>query len=163
MAVAGDAFENRRSPTGVGFLLEVFKTLGIPSILQGDNGLEFRGSNKSPRSFGRVICLCLHLGVEMLFIPERHPWRNGSVENFNGLTEELFLKLQRFSNFREVKEELPRFVTCCNREPPHAPLEDKTSEEFRQGHPIRRLEAGFQLPNKRFPVAEGKISWVWLF
>lgn len=160
LAVGVDAFDNRKAQTIVGFLLGVFKTLGIPSILQVDNALEFRGSNKYPRSFGRMIRLGLHLGVEILFIPERHPWRNGSVENFNGLTEVLFLKLQRFSNLQEVKEELPRFVACCNREHPHAPLEYKTSEEFRQGHPIRRLEADFQLPKELLPVAEGKISFI---
>lgn len=160
LAVWVDAFDNRKADTVVDFLIESFKTLGIPSILQVDNGLEFRGSNKYPRSLGRVIRLCLHLGIEILFIPEKHPWRNGSVENFNGMIEEVFLKLQAFANLQDVKQELPRFVLCCNREHPHLPLDYKTSEEFRQGYVIRTLASDFQLPKKSLPIAEGAISFI---
>lgn len=159
-AVWIDAFDNRKSQTVVGFLLSAFKALGLPVILQLDNGLEFRGSNKYPRSFGQVIRLCLHLGIEVLFIPEGQPWRNGSVENFNGIIGELFLKLQKFATLQEVKAELPHFVACCNTEYPHAPLEYQTSEKFRQGHTIRHLATGFQLPKKPLPLADGRISFI---
>ncbi|MGC9976679.1 MAG: hypothetical protein ABSC57_08210 [Syntrophales bacterium] len=45
-------------------LLKCWKAMGIPDFLQFDNELSFRGSNFHPRSFGIVLRLCLHYGVQ---------------------------------------------------------------------------------------------------
>jgi len=64
-------------------LMRCWKALGIPDFLQLDNELSFRCSNKYPRSFGIVIKLCLHFGIQPVFIPVAEPWRNGVIERFN--------------------------------------------------------------------------------
>lgn len=51
------------------FLISSWKTMGLPKVLQMDNGLEFRGSNRYPRRFGQVVRLCLDLGVIPVYIP----------------------------------------------------------------------------------------------
>jgi putative transposase len=61
----------------------------LPRFLRMDHERSFRGSNSHPRSFGLLIRLCLYLGVEMVFFPEREPWRNGIVERFNGVYDKL--------------------------------------------------------------------------
>jgi hypothetical protein len=64
-------------------LLRCWKAVGLPDFLQLDNELSFRGSNRHPRSPGLVIRLCLHFGVQPVFIPIGEPWRNGVIEKFN--------------------------------------------------------------------------------
>jgi putative transposase len=54
-------------------LMRRWKAMGLPDYLQMDNELSFRGSNKYPRSFGLVIRLCLHFGVQPVFIPIGEP------------------------------------------------------------------------------------------
>jgi IS30 family transposase len=59
-----------------------------------DNARELTGRGRSSRTIGQVIKLCLHLGIEPLFIPEHAPWCKGSVENGNGLVERLLVQGQ---------------------------------------------------------------------
>ncbi|NIM98286.1 MAG: DDE-type integrase/transposase/recombinase, partial [candidate division Zixibacteria bacterium] len=73
-------------------LIRCWKTMGVPDFLQADNQLCFRGSNCYPRSFGIVLRLCLLLGIEVVFIPIGEPWRNGTVESFNGTYNRRFFR-----------------------------------------------------------------------
>lgn len=50
---------NRQAQSLVDFLVEVWQVLGVPKVLQIDNGGEFRGSRRWPRSLGKVIRFCL--------------------------------------------------------------------------------------------------------
>jgi len=61
-----------------------------------DNGLEFRGSNGYPRSLGKLVRVCLDLGVQPSFIPTHEPWRNKAIENLSGLADCLILRSQIF-------------------------------------------------------------------
>lgn len=162
LAVIVDAVDNRKSQTVTDFLVASWQNLGIPSVVQVDNALEFRGSNRYPRSLSRVIKLCLLLGVEVLFIPEKNPWRNGSVENFNGLLEKLFLDTQEFPDFPHVKAEIPHFLDCCNRCHVHEPLAYQTSEQFRATYldHIRLLDKNFAQHTKPLPISDGKVSFI---
>ena len=56
----------------------------LSNYLQMDNGASFIGDVIHPRHFSRVVRLCLHLGVEPVFIAPRKPWMNGKIEDFNG-------------------------------------------------------------------------------
>jgi transposase InsO family protein len=40
---------------------------------------------------GPLIRLCLYYGIELWFIPQSEPWRNGVVEQFNNHYEQKFL------------------------------------------------------------------------
>jgi len=52
----------------------------------------FYGSRRHPRGMGKLIRLCLPLGIEPCFIPMAEPWRNGVVEKFNHHWREKFLE-----------------------------------------------------------------------
>ena len=82
--VALDVGTNHQAKTIVDALIRAWQDMGIPRILQHDNALEFRGSNPYPHTAGLLTQFCLHLGVESVFIPVHEPYRNGSIENFNG-------------------------------------------------------------------------------
>ena len=73
-------------------LIYFWKVFGLPDFLQIDNDLAFIGSLRHPGAFGKVIRLCLHLGITPVFIPQAEPWRNGIIEHFNNLMQEHLLK-----------------------------------------------------------------------
>ena len=73
-------------------LIRSWQRLGMPTILQHDNALEFRGSNQYPRTAGLLTKLCVALQIESVFVPAHEPYRNGTIENFNGLFQRLVLQ-----------------------------------------------------------------------
>lgn len=87
------------------FLVHAWQQLGLPEAVPFDNGKEFCGWGRGPRSLSRVIRLCVHLRIEPVFIPEGKPQRNGSVEHFNGWFQPLLLR-HRFHSPAEVRQEL---------------------------------------------------------
>jgi len=87
------------------FLVSAWQKIGIPKYLQVDNELSLKGSNRHPRTFGDVIKLCLYVGVEIIFIPEAEPWRQGVIEKFNDVYDKTFFRRQHFSNFEHLNKE----------------------------------------------------------
>ena len=67
----------------------IWGRLGIPEHQQVDNEMVFYGSRTHPRGMGPLIRLCLTSGVEPWFIPPAEPWRNGVIEKFNAIWQQL--------------------------------------------------------------------------
>jgi putative transposase len=132
-------------------LMRCWKTLGIPDFLQMDNELSFRGSNKYPRSFGIVIRLCLHYGVEPVFIPIREPWRNGVIEHFNDTYSKKFFRRQWFNSYVHLKRQSKSFQTFHNRHHRYSCLKGKTPNEFTQNGGFEPRTLG---PNTKLPVID---------
>jgi putative transposase len=59
------------------FLVHAWQRLGLPQFVQFDNGKEFYGWGRWPRSLNRVIRLALRLEIQPVFIPEASPQRKG--------------------------------------------------------------------------------------
>ena len=102
-----------------------------------DNGWEFRGSARWPRSLGKVIRLGLVLKVEILFIPEGEPCYNGSVENLNGMLDRRFVKTQRFEDLDQIRQELAKLNEAILSQHIHEHLGLKTPKQYRQGKALR--------------------------
>jgi putative transposase len=128
--VAIELGKNRQAITIVHALINAWQRMGIPAILQHDNALEFRGSPRYPRSAGLITKLCLALGIESLFIPVRQPYRNGTIENFNGLFQQLVLETQDIENEAQLHHAITAFAHAANTQHPHVPLNGQTSEEY---------------------------------
>lgn len=107
------ALQSRESLAIVEFLVTSWQWLGVPEYLQMDNALEFRGSNRYPRSFGRVVRTAVDLGVEPLFNPPNEPWRNGGVERQNGFLEDRLLS-REYSDFEALTHEVQICQEACN-------------------------------------------------
>lgn len=58
---------------------------GLPGYVQFDNDTRFQGAHQHRDSFGRVIRLCLSLGVIPVFAPVREYGFQAAVESYNGL------------------------------------------------------------------------------
>lgn len=83
-------------------LWSIWQRLGIPQTLQMDNEMSFYGSQRYPRGMGAIIRLCLANNSSPLFIPQREPWRNGIVENFNNHYRQKFLNKKVMQNYEEL-------------------------------------------------------------
>jgi putative transposase len=159
-AAALSAMSSKRDLDIVEALVGAWQRLGIPHYLQLDNELSFRGSNLYPRSFGRLIRLCLYLGVEVLFIPQGEPWRNGVVEKFNDVYDKLFFRPQQFRTLAHLQRELPQFESFHNHHHRYAKLSQRTPWAVHSSQARHRLPKSFALHRHSIPWREGKISFI---
>lgn len=162
--IAMEVGTNRQARSVVDALIPGWQRMGLPTILQHDNALEFRGSHRYPRSAGLVTKLCLALGIETIFIPSRHPWRNGTIENFNGLFQRRVLDSQETENEEQLRREVRTFEEVANTQHPHVPPGGKTSQESEHAvqYLPRVLSPEFTFPS-RFHFTErpnGKVSFI---
>jgi len=132
--------------------------MGLPDYLQIDNELSFRGSNKHPRSFGLVIRLCLHFGIQPVFIPIGEPWRNGVVEKFNDTYGKKFFRRQWFHSYSALKRQSKNFQRFHNKHHRYSCLKGKTPYEVLNASNDNAATIG---PNTKLPkldeVADGNI------
>ena len=139
-------------------LIRSWQTLGIPVYLQMDNMLQTQGSHRHPHSFGLVIRLCLHLGIQPVFIPIREPWRNGIVERFNDDFDKMFFRAQFFKNFLYVCQQAKGFESFHNEHHRYSTMHGKTPKQQTSGD-IRLLPGNFKIPEK-LTIADGYIHLV---
>jgi len=139
-------------------LLRCWKAMGLPDYLQLDNELSFRGSNKYPRSFGLVIRLCLHFGVQPVFIPAGEPWRNGVIEKFNDTYNKKFFRRQWFPSYATLKRQSKNFQRFHNKQHRYSCLKGKTPNELvkASNHNALTIGANTKLP-KSDEVASGNV------
>lgn len=139
-------------------LIRCFLVLGIPKYLQMDNKLPMRGSNRYPHSFGLIICLCLYLGIQPIFIPIGEPWRNGIIERFQDVFDKMFFRSQYFMNFSHLVSQARGFEIFHDNNHRYSTLEGKTPMEKRSGD-IKYLSKDFKLPSK-LNIAHGYIHLI---
>lgn len=65
-------------------IVEHWKEFGLPAYAQFDNDTRFQGPHHFPDALGRVVRLCLSLGVTPVFAPPREPGFQNAVESLNG-------------------------------------------------------------------------------
>lgn len=142
------------------FLTHAWQNLGLPNIVQFDNGSAFCGTGKSARYLSRVIRFCLRLEIEPLFIPQRQPCYNGSVEQFNGWFQPLLLQ-QPYKDQDEVRIEVQHLMNAVNEQNVHTHLGYYTPFQYRRGKGLRKLPADCQLhKEKKFPISVGRVSFL---
>jgi putative transposase len=133
-------------------------TLGIPCYLQMDNQLALRGSNHYPHSFGAVIRICLHLGIQPLFIPLSEPWRNGIIEHFQNVFDKMFFRTQYFKDFIHLYKKAKEFELFNNQNHHYSTLGGLTPNQKCSGN-IKLLPASFRLPEK-LAISPGHVHLV---
>lgn len=151
--VALAAAKNRKAATVAAFLAEVWQWIGMPQVLQMDNGLELRGSNRYPRSFGKVVRLCLDLGIEPCFVPPKEPWRNGLVAR-------LLLKQQTIADFDELQLCVQEFQDTINTSHRLEALAGMTPNEFVAEHALRLLDPHYDGLERNLQLEKGCISFI---
>jgi putative transposase len=133
---------------------------GMPDALQMDNELAFRGSNRHPRSFGRVVRFALSQGVAPIFIPVKEPWRNGIIEKFNHTYGNKFLRAYTFSQFDDLCSRQQAFMDFHNTHHRYSSQLHKTPNEAKKELLPPMYYAGDMHLQKKIPLTEGCIYFI---
>jgi len=158
--VALKALNSKEMEFLIDFLVETWQKIGLPLFLQMDNGLEFRGSNLYPRALSKLMRVCLDLGAQPVFIPPREPWRNGVIENLNGVIQRLFLKTKIFTTNTQLAKETQKFETRINTTHRLPALDGKTPQEFAAKTRIRSMPSGYDWRKRNLRLVKGKVAFI---
>jgi hypothetical protein len=140
-------------------LLQTWQQLGVPDVAQFDNESAFSGGNH-PWGLGKVVRLCLYMGIEVLFIPLGEADYNSPVETFNHLWAQQFWGLHHFTRRRDVSRVQRTFLTWY-RSQYIAPRQPDTPERMRLGAQVHTLASrdATGLPS-RLPICAGRVHAV---
>lgn len=140
------------------FVVRAWQRLGLPDTLQVDNSDLF-GLTSHPGSLNRFIRLALLVGINLTFIPEHEPWRNGAIENFNGWLQERILAIALHSA-SQVRRELNAMMDVCFHEHIHPHLNFQTTAQIRKHLSPRTLPHNFCQHLQPLPVAIGRVTFL---
>lgn len=93
-------------------LLEQWREFGVPAYAKFDNDTVFQGPHHHPDSFGRVIRVCLSLGVTPVFAPPRETGFQADIESFNGRWQAAVWQRFRFRNLTHVQRQSRKYVAA---------------------------------------------------
>jgi putative transposase len=98
------------------FIIEALQALwkrnGLPEFAQFDNDVRFQGGHNHPDVIGRVMRLCLALGVTPVFAPPLEMGFQGIIENFNGLWQQKVWGRFHHENMEALTLRSQRFTTA---------------------------------------------------
>lgn len=128
-------------------------------MAQFDNESALSGGNH-PWVLGKVVRLCMYIGIDVLFIPLGEADDNSSVETFNHLWAQRVWGLHHFTRRRDVSR-VQRTFLAWYRSHYIAPRKPDTPERMRQGAQVHTLAShdamGFP---QRLPVCAGRVHAV---
>lgn len=160
-ALCQSLFSTKRVESAIGHALLVWQSLGLPDFLQIDNDPAFCGGTRTVRRFGAFVRLCLHFGVEVLFIPPGEPKRNGDVEAINHLWSKSFWQRNHFCSLKEVKRSKGRFLRWYNEDYCPPKLSGKTPFlKRKKARGFRLCERDVQSLPEKLPITEGRIHFI---
>ena len=154
------ALANKSMDAILDFLVSAWQTMGCPKRLKMDNCLDFRGSNLYPRSPSKLVRVCLDLGVQPVFIPLREPWRNGVVENLNGLLDRFLFRTQTFATEKQLHKAVQRMQTTINTTHRLPALQGKTPQEFTANAKLRYPPVHYDWRTRNLQLVKGKVTFL---
>jgi transposase len=142
------------------FLVSAWQKLGCPRYLKMDNCLDFRGSNRHPRAPSKLMRVCLDLGVQPVFIPICEPWRNGVVENLNGLLDRFLFRTNTFETEKQLHKAVQQMETTINTTHHLSTLQGKTPQEFTSSVSVRHPPLGYDWRMRDLRLLKGKLTFI---
>lgn len=96
----------------VSALSEHWRSFGVPTYAQFDNDARFQGNHRSADSIGRVIRLCLSLGVTPVFAPPRETGFQAAIESFNGRWQAKVWQRFHHESLAALQLQSARYITA---------------------------------------------------
>ena len=113
------------------------------------------GDPMHPRHFSRVVRLCLHLGIEPVFIAPSKPWMNGTIEDFNGDFGVKLWEREQWTDLEDIRREAKTFLMRHN---------NRQDWKYRKANleaiPHRKLPEDFEIGADSLPITEGKVHFI---
>jgi len=89
-----------------------WRTQGRPGYAQFDNDNRFPGAHHHRDVFGRVVRLCLQLGIIPVFVPPREFGLQNAIEHFNGLWHRKVWQRYRFASLAALTGVTAQYVAA---------------------------------------------------
>jgi putative transposase len=109
-----------RSPVTAGMtltsLVEHWREVGWPGYAQFDNDMIFHGTHRFPDALGRVIRLCLSLGVAPVFVPPRETGFQAMIESYNGWWQARVWSRFQHPDLEQLQGRSRRYVQALRRQ-----------------------------------------------
>lgn len=94
----------------LGAMLEHWRKWGMPDYAQFDNDRRFHGSHRYANIIGRVIKLCLGVGVVPVFAPIREHGLQNAIESYNGRWQEKVWGRFHYGSLASLQKQSRRYV-----------------------------------------------------
>jgi hypothetical protein len=85
---------------------------GCPGYAQFDNDNRFQGAHHHRDVFGRVVRLCLQLGITPVFVPPREFGFQNPIEHFNGLWHRKVWQRYRFTSLASLTGVTAQYIAA---------------------------------------------------
>jgi transposase len=99
----------------VTLLTEHWRAVGLPGYAQFDNDMIFQGTHRYPDALGRIIRLCLSLGVVPVFVPPRETGFQAMIESYNGWWQARVWSRFQHADLEELQGRSRRHVQALRR------------------------------------------------
>jgi hypothetical protein len=93
-------------------LVTHWREVGLPGYAQFDNDMIFHGTHRYPDALGRVIRLCLSLGVVPVLVPPRETGFQAMIESYNGWWQAKVWSRFQHHNLEDLQGHSQRYVAA---------------------------------------------------
>lgn len=93
-------------------LVPYWRCHGVPHFAQCDNDTRFQGGHNHPDVLGRIVRLCLSLGITPIFVPPREHGFQAVIEHFNGLWQAKVWQRFHHLDLARVESRSERFLAA---------------------------------------------------
>ncbi len=126
----------------VSSLVEHWRAAGLPGYAQFDNDMIFHGTHRYPDALGRVLRLCLSLGVVPVLVPPRETGFQAMIESYNGWWQTKVWSRFQHDNLADLRGHSQRYV---------AALRKQRAARIEAGPDRRAFPADWKLDLKKRP------------
>jgi hypothetical protein len=154
-----EQYQSKGADSILSFIVDDWKTFGIPRYLQLDNEASFRGSMYHGRTFGKLSRFCLNFGVELVFIPFNEPWRNAHIESFNSRFDKMLWQPKVFKDLDHLRSESKKFRDKHNNYQEYR--KNNFSKQKAKNYETRYLPNSFTFDtSQHLPITRGRLHFV---
>jgi hypothetical protein len=123
-------------------LLGHWQEVGLPGYAQFDKDMIFQGTHRWPDALGRVIRLCLGLGVVPVFVPPNERGFQAMIESYNGWWQSRVWTRWQHPDLAALQERSRRHVQALRRH---------RAARIEEAPPRRPFPADWRLDLKKRP------------
>lgn len=155
----GQQFIGKSSGDAAGFLLHVWRELGIPTYTQVDNESCFSGGFTHAGVLGKVLRLALAVSTQLVFSPIRHPESNGYIERFHQDYSKTVWDKIDLPDLQAVQLHSPAFFEAYRQSEHHSALNGRCPADLHPTPVHLPLLAGLQASD-RLPLTAGQVHFI---
>ena len=126
-----------------------WRAVGLPGYAQFDNDMIFHGTHRYPDALGRVLRLCLSLGVVPVLVPPREMGFQAMIESYNGWWQARVWCRFQHANLEDLQGHSSRHVQA---------LRQQRAARIEAAPDRRAFPAGWKLDLKKRP--QGRLIYL---